>query len=78
MHDHAETINHWPPQYIVGKQVDENKKVVAEYEDNFCKLELLEVDCEWNYSNPTYQFNLSLPHMLTRLQNYTFVSYQQF
>lgn len=40
-------------------------------------LELLEVDCEWNYSNPTGHFNLSLPHMLARKANYTFESYQQ-
>jgi hypothetical protein len=76
MIDHPETITHWPPQYIVGKQVAEEKQVIAEYEDDFCKIELFAVDCEWNYSNPTGIFNLSLPHVLTRLANYTNVSYQ--
>ena len=70
-----EVIRHWPPQWLVGRQLNEEKNFIAKYEDDFCILELLEIDCEWNYSNPTGVFNLSLPDKLMRSKNYTFISY---
>jgi len=75
---HPEVSVDWPPQYIVGKQVSDAKRAIAQYEDEFCKLELMELQCEWNYSNPTGMFNLSLPEKLYRMPNYTHISYKQY
>lgn len=78
MVNHPEVCKDWPPQYIIGKQVTDAKRPVALYEDEFCKLELMELQCEWNYSNPTGMFNLSLPDKLYRMPNYTHISYKQY
>lgn len=78
MHDSPEVIKHWPPQYLVGKQVNDDKKVLATYEDDFCKIELFEIECEWNYSNPTGMFNLSIPEKQMRTKQYTNISYRDF
>lgn len=72
-----EVIMHFPPQYIIGKQVGEEKEL-AKYEDDNVIVTVQEVECEYMYSNPTGLFNLSLPDKLMRTKNYTFVSYNQF
>jgi hypothetical protein len=46
-------------------------------EDPNVKVILYEVACEYNYSNPTGYFNLSLPHVDIRTNNYQTMSYQQ-
>lgn len=38
----------------------------------------MEVTCEYNYSNPTGWFNLSLPHIDLRTSNYQTISYAQY
>jgi hypothetical protein len=48
------------------------------YEDDFCKVQLFEIECEYMYSNPTGMFNLSLSEKLMRTKNYTFMSYSQY
>jgi hypothetical protein len=78
MVNHPEVCKDWPPHYICGKQVTDTKTAVATYEDEFCKLELMALSCEWNYSNPTGMFNLSLPEKLFRMPNYTHISYKQY
>jgi len=48
------------PQIIIGKQVSE-PTVIDTYEDDQVEVTLQELECEWNYSNPTGFFNLSCP-----------------
>ena len=72
-----EIIPHYPPQYIIGKQVGEDREL-ARYEDDRVLVTVQEITCEYMYSNPTGLFNLSLPEKLMRTKNYTFISYQQF
>ncbi len=48
------------------------------FEDEYCKVELLEITAEYMYSNPTGLFNLSLSEKLMRTKNYTFTSYFQY
>jgi hypothetical protein len=72
-------IKHWPPQVLVGKSTStDDKKVLAKFEDDYVKVELMEVECEYMYGNPTGVFNLSLPERLMRTKNYAFISYAQF
>jgi len=78
LHQHSELIKHWPPQVLVGKSVSDDKKVLATWEDDKVKVELMEVECEYMYGNPTGVFNLSLPERLMRTKNYTFISYAQY
>lgn len=40
------------------------------------KVTLIEVACEYNYSNPTGFFNISLPHLEARTTMYQTMSYQ--
>ena len=68
---------HFPPQLIIGKQLEE-EKVIKEVEDPLVKVTLSEIVCEYNYSNPTRIFNLSLPHIDLRTAHYTTMSYQQY
>lgn len=72
-----EVLTHYPPQYIVGKQINEEREILVQ-EDEHVKVILQEIDCEYIYSNPTGMFNLSQPSKLMRTKNYTFVSYAQF
>lgn len=80
MPNHPEVHRSWPPHYLVGKQVqDEPTTQLAEYEDDFCKVQLLEVPCEFMFSNPTGAYNLSVPEkLLHNSSTYTYMSYQQF
>lgn len=78
MINHNEVIGHYPPQYIIGKQPKEDKTQMVVYEDEFCKIELLELENVWNYSNPTGIFNLSLPDKMMRTKTYTNISYQAY
>lgn len=70
-------INHFPPHLVIGKQIEE-EKVIFETEDENMKVILSEIVCEYNYSNPTGMFNLSLPHIDVRTSNYQSMSYQQY
>jgi hypothetical protein len=72
----TEVIMHYPPQYIIGKQVNDDREI-ARYENEHVLVTVQEIDCEYMYSNPTGLFNLSLPDKLMRTKNYTFVSYKQ-
>ena len=59
-----EVIIHFPPQYIVGKQVrGEWVEINKRKEHEKVAVVLYEVVYEWMYSNPTGKFNLSLPHL---------------
>lgn len=48
------------------------------FENDFVRVELREIQCEFMYSNPTKYFNLSLPDKLMRTKNYTYMSYANF
>ena len=55
------------------------EKVFLEYdEDPNVKVTIYEVCCEYNYSNPTMFFNLSLPHIEAKTSLYQTLSYEQF
>ena len=46
------------------------------YEENpLVKVTITEVTCEYNYSNPTMYFNLSIPHIELKTNAYTTMSY---
>ena len=74
---HSEVIPHFPPQLIIGKQTQDDKEFMVFDEDPLVKVTISEVTCEYNYSNPTDSFNLSIPHIEVRTNPYTTVSYQQ-
>jgi hypothetical protein len=44
-------------------------------EDPLVRVSIYEVPCEYNYSNPTGWFNLSLPHIEVKTNNYQTMSY---
>jgi len=75
---HPEVISHWPPQVLVGKTTNDEKTLLASYDDQYVRVEIFEVSCEYMYGNPTGVFNLSLAEKLMRTKNYTFISYAQF
>ena len=71
-----EVIKHFPPQYIVGKQVDEMTEVATK-EHELVTVKLLEVKNEWMYSNPTGLYNLSVPEKALRTSTgFQIVTYQ--
>ncbi len=75
---HPEVYEHFPPQIIIGKQTADDKEFLVYDEDPLVRVSLQEVTCEYNYSNPTGYFNLSIPHIEIRSSNYTTISYQQY
>lgn len=52
--------------------------MLATFEDDHVKVELMEIECEYMYGNPTGVYNLSLPERLMRTKNLTLISYAQF
>lgn len=73
---HDEVYDYFPPQLIIGKQTQEEKDFLVYDEDPLVKVTLSEVTCEYNYSNPTGYFNLSIPHIECKTNTYTTMSYQ--
>ena len=61
-YQHPEVIKHWTPQYIVGKVQEELEKVCVQKLEHLSVF-LQELSCEWMYSNPDGEFNLSMPHV---------------
>ena len=61
-----EVIKHWPPKYIVGRAVGEPVEIAKE-EHALVHVKLEEITCEWMYSNPTGNFNLSATHKPLKL-----------
>jgi hypothetical protein len=68
-------IAHFPPQLIIGKQTAEEKELLVFDEDPNVKVTIYEMANEYSYSNPTGYFNLSLPHLELRTNNYQTLSY---
>lgn len=75
--DHPDVLTHFPPQIIVGKQVGDERVILVE-ENESVIIRLIEVDCEWMFSNPTGIFNLSIPEKAFRTPSYTVMTYEQF
>ena len=73
-----EVIPHFPPQIIVGRQVADDKEFLVFDEDPNVRVTIYEIACEYNYSNPTTFFNISLPHIEAKTTMYQTVSYVQF
>lgn len=76
-YEHDDVVPHYPPQIIIGKQVGDERVILVE-ENESVIVRLIEVDCEWMFSNPTGIFNLSIPDKAFRTPNYTVMSYEQF
>jgi hypothetical protein len=74
---HEEVIPHFPPQIIIGKQTQDDKEFLVYDENPLVKVVISEVTCEYNYSNPTMYFNLSIPHIELKTNAYTTLSYAQ-
>jgi hypothetical protein len=77
-YNHNEVEEHFPPQLIIGKQVGDDKEFLVYDADPLVKVTLSEVPCEYNYSNPTGLFNLSIPHIEMSTNMYTTTSYKQY
>lgn len=75
--EHEDVVKHWPPKVIVGKQVGEERVILVE-ENESVAVRLVEVDCEWMFSNPTGLFNLSIPDKAFRTPSYQAMTYEQF
>jgi len=45
-------------------------------EDPLVKVTISEIPCEYNYSNPTGFYNLSIPHVEVRVNMYSTLSYK--
>ena len=73
-----EVIPHFPPQIIIGRQVADDKEFLVYDEDPNVRVTIYEIACEYNYSNPTTFFNISLPHIEAKTTMYQTVSYVQF
>lgn len=65
-----EVIKHFPPQLIVGKQVEDEREILLHDEDPLVKVQVFEIDCEFGYSAPTGLYNLQLPHVGLRTNLY--------
>ena len=76
-YQHDEVIPHYPPHLIIGKQTQDEVEFLVYDEDPLVKVVISEVTCEYNYSNPTIYFNLSLPHIELKTNAYTCLSYAQ-
>ena len=76
-YQHEEVIPHFPPHLIIGKQTQDEVEFLVYDEDPLVKVVISEVTCEYNYSNPTIYFNLSLPHIELKTNAYTCLSYAQ-
>lgn len=63
---------------MIGKQTADDKEFLVYDEDPLVKVVISEVQCEYNYSNPTCIFNLSIPHIEIKTNNYTTMSYTQY
>ena len=74
-YDNEDVSNHYPPQIIIGKQVNGDKELVIYDENPFITVTVFEIYNEYNYSNPTGYFNLSLPHIELRTNMYSTMNY---
>lgn len=55
-----EVIGHYPPKYLIG-ETTENEKEIMSTSNEMVDVRLVQVECNYIYSNPTGLFNLSLP-----------------
>ena len=62
---------------IIGRQTQDDKEFLVYDEDPLVKVTISEVTCEYNYSNPTDYFNLSIPHIEFKTNTYSTLSYAQ-
>ena len=61
-YSHPEVIKHWRPQYILGRVQDE-LEILHQVNLEKINVYIQELSCEWMFSNPTGDFNLSVPHI---------------
>ena len=62
----------YPPSYIVGPTTNDYGETIYETDTEFATISLVEVSCEYIYSNPNGLFNLSVPDKMWRNPlNYT-------
>ena len=75
---HEDAIPHYPPQLVIGRQTFEENEVLVFDEDPLVTVTVFEQLNDYNYSNPTSMFNLSLPHLEVRANLYQTQSYVQY
>ena len=64
-----------PPTYLVGNCDDEEKEILVA-DTEMATVRLVEVMCDYVYSNPDGQYNLSVANKLLKQRNYQTVSYK--
>jgi len=74
----TDVLEHFPPQIIIGRQVADDKEFLVYDEDPNVKVTIYEIENEYNYSNPTGFFNISIPHIEAKTTMYQTMSYVQF
>ena len=73
-----DVLSHFPPQVVIGRQVGEDRVVLDYDEDAKVRVTVYEIVNEYNYSNPTGFFNISLPHIEAKTSMYQTMSYAQY
>jgi len=73
-----DVLSHFPPQVVIGRQVGEDRVVLDYDEDANVRVTVYEIVNEYNYSNPTGFFNISLPHIEAKTSMYQTMSYAQY
>lgn len=61
-----EVMDHYPPQYLVGSCIEDMTREIFVEETDMCTVRMFALVNEYMYSNPTGQFNLSLPQRKIR------------
>jgi hypothetical protein len=74
----TELLKHFPPQVMIGKQMNDDKEVFVYNENPHVKVQIFELECEHAYSSPTGMFNLQLPQIEVRTSLYQTQSYKQY
>lgn len=73
-----DVIPKFPPQLVIGRQVNKERDIACFDGDECVRVTIQEMDNEFNFSNPTFYFNLSLPHIEIKTGMYQTMSYLMF
>jgi len=72
-----DVVEHFPPNIIIGRGLSEQVVRVID-DDPLVSIAIIEVTNEWQYSNPTGLFNLSLPRVYYKYDYYTSIYYSDY
>ena len=74
--ENGEVIKHYPPQLIIGKQVEDDVLLHTDDSNPLVRVELYALTCEYAYSAPTGLFNAQLPRVQLRTNQCQLRSYE--